>query len=60
MAPAGNVYTMTRDIYTTDLTVNTGVSINPAGYAIYSNGTMTLTGTAKIIRTGNAGGNASG
>lgn len=58
MVPAGNVYTMTRDINTVDMTVNTGISVNPAWYAIYSTGTLTLSGTAKIIRNGNNGTNA--
>lgn len=46
---------LTRDMYYTDLTVNTGIVLNPDGYAIYVSGTLTLTGTAKIARNGNAG-----
>lgn len=46
---------LTRDMFYTDLTVNTGITLDPAGYAIFVNGTLTLTGTAKIARNGNAG-----
>ncbi len=51
---SGNT-SLTRDMYYTDLTVNTGIVLDPAGYAIYVNGTLTLTGTAKIARPGNNG-----
>lgn len=37
-------------MYYQDLTVNTAVILNPAGFAIYVLGTLTLTGTAKIQR----------
>jgi hypothetical protein len=30
-------------MYYDDLTVNTGVTLDPAGYAIYVRGTLTLT-----------------
>jgi len=42
-------------MYYTNLTVNTGIVLNPDGFAIYVSGTLTLTGTAKIARNGNAG-----
>jgi hypothetical protein len=41
-----------------DLTVNTGIVLDPAGYAIYVAGTLNLAGTAKIARNGNNGANA--
>lgn len=52
---SGTAYTLTRDVYYTDATLSTGVTINPAGYRIFGTGTLTLNGTAKIFRDGNAG-----
>jgi len=52
---AASVYTLTRDVYYTDLTVSTGVTIKPSGYRIFGIGTLTLNGTAIISRNGNAG-----
>jgi hypothetical protein len=49
--------TLTRDMYYSALTVNTGVVLNTSGYRVYVSGTLTLTGTAIIS---NNGGNASG
>lgn len=51
----GGTYTLTRDVYFTDLTVSTGVTINPAGYRIFGTGTLTENGTGKIARNGNNG-----
>lgn len=51
---------LTRDMYYNNLTVDTGIVLNPDGYAIYVLWTLTLTGTAKIARNGNNWGNASG
>lgn len=45
--------TLTRDMFYANLTVNTGIVLNPDGFAIYVTGTLTLTGTAKISRLGN-------
>lgn len=56
MVPAANVYTMTRDIYLTDCTINSGVFINTAGYRIFGTGTLTNNGT--IRNNGGNGGNA--
>ncbi len=50
--------TLTRDMYYNNLTVNTAVTLNPAGYRIFVYWTTTLTGTAKIIRTWNNGSNS--
>lgn len=54
MAPSGSVYTMTRDICCTDITVNSGVTIKTANYAIFATGTVQIDGTIH-----NDGGNAS-
>lgn len=51
----GGNYTLTRDIYLTNLTVSTGVTIFPAGYRIFGNGTLTMNGTAKIDTSGGNG-----
>lgn len=41
---------LTKDMYYNNLTVNTGIILDPAWYAIYVRGTLTLTGTSKIAR----------
>jgi len=46
--------TLTRDMYYQNLTINTGITLNPAGYRIYATGTVDISGT--IARNGNAGG----
>lgn len=62
MTLSGSIYTLTRDIYLTDLTISTGIIIKTNGYRIFGIGTLTMNGTAQIQRNGNAGtsgGNAS-
>ena len=49
--------TLTKDMYYDDVTISGTAIINPAGYRIFIKGTLTISGSAKIIRTGNAGGN---
>lgn len=60
MTKSGSDYTMTRDVYYTDMTLSTGTTLNPAGYRIFGTGTCTLNGTAVIKRNGNNGTNGSG
>lgn len=55
---SGSVYTLTRDLYATNLTLNSGVTLNPAGFTYYVSGTMS--GSGKIQWNGNNGSNASG
>lgn len=55
MSKSGSDYTLTRDGYYTDMTMSTGTTLNTAGYRVFGNGTLTLNGTAKISRDGNAG-----
>lgn len=55
MAPSGNVYTMTRDIFAGTLTINSGVTLNMAGYRLFCATSLTVTGT--LERTPNNGGN---
>lgn len=56
LIPSSSIYTMTRDIYCTNITINVGVTIRPSGYRIYANGTLTNNGT--IQNNGSNGGNA--
>lgn len=56
MVPAANVYTMTRDIYCRDITLNTGITLKTNNFRIFCCGSLTNTGT--ISNDGNAGGNA--
>lgn len=53
MVPAANVYTLTRDIYPSSMTVNTDITIIGNDFKIVCKGTLTLSGTAKIHRNGN-------
>jgi hypothetical protein len=47
--------TLTRNMYYDDLTVDTGITLNPGGFQVFVKGTLTLSGTGKIARNGNAG-----
>lgn len=55
----GSTYTLSRDVYYTDLTISTGVIIKPAGYRIFGTGILTMNGTANINATGNNGSDGS-
>lgn len=57
MSLAGSTYTMTRDVYFDSLTINTGITVKPAGYRIFVKDTLTLSGTAHIDGDGTAGTN---
>jgi len=48
MAPSSSVYSMTRDMYFNDLTVNANVRLAPNGYRIFVKGTLRF-GTSSII-----------
>lgn len=50
---SGNTYTLTRDVYLTDLDIGVGVTLKPAGYRVFGTGTLDCYGT--IQRNGNAG-----
>lgn len=49
MVPSSNVYTMTRDIYCTSITINTGVTLKTQGFRIYANIGLTNNGTIQNI-----------
>jgi len=48
MAPSASVYTMTRDLYFYNLTLNASVSLNPAGYRIFVKNILTLSNASTI------------
>lgn len=45
MAPSASVYTMTRDLYFNDLTINTSCRLQPNGYRVFVKGTLRFMGT---------------
>lgn len=47
MVPSGSVYTMTRDIFCTDITINNGVTLKTSGYRIFFTGTLTNNGAIR-------------
>ena len=49
MAPSASVYTMTRDMYFNDLTINTSCRLQPNGYRIFVKGTLKFGGTNATI-----------
>ena len=56
-APSGNVYTMTRHTFTTSLTINNGVTLQPNGFPFFCTGTVRINSGGTIR---NIGLNASG
>ena len=49
MVPSASVYSMTRDLYFNDLTINTGVRLAPNGYRIFVKGTLRFVGASSTI-----------
>ncbi len=49
MAPSSTVYSMTRDMYFNDLTINAGVRLSPAGYRIFVKGTLKFMGADSTV-----------
>lgn len=49
MAPSASVYTMTKDLYFNDLTINTSCRLQPNGYRIFVKGTLKFGGTNATI-----------
>ena len=56
---AGSTYTLTRDVYATNLTINNTVILKPAGYRIFCQGTFTDNVGSTVTVFGGAG-NANG
>lgn len=48
-APSSSVYSMTRDMYFNDLTINANVRLAPNGYRIFVKGTLKFMGTNSTI-----------
>lgn len=55
--PSANVYTLTRDVQSTTFVINTGVTLNTAGYRIFA--TVSISGAGTIQNNGNNGSNGS-
>ena len=49
MVPSASVYTMTRDMYFNDLTINTSCRLQPNGYRIFIKGTLKFMGINATI-----------
>jgi hypothetical protein len=49
MAPSSSVYSMTRDMYFNDLTINASVRLAPNGYRIFVKGTLKFMGADSTI-----------
>jgi hypothetical protein len=49
MAPSSTVYSMTRDIYFNDLTMNANVRLAPNGYRIFVKGTLKFVGANSTV-----------
>ena len=64
IVPSGNIYTLSRDIYPENMTVNSGVTIRPSGYCIFVRTKLSNAGTIQfngsIGANGSAGVNANG
>ena len=58
IVPSSNIYILARDIYLTNVTINTGITVNTDGYRIFINGTLTFGGAGANIS--NNGGPAAG
>jgi hypothetical protein len=49
MAPSSSVYSMTRDMYFNDLTINASVRLAPNGYRIFVKGTLKFMGNNSTV-----------
>ena len=49
MAPSASVYTMTRDMFFNNLTLNTSVRLSPNGYRIFVKNILTFSGNGATI-----------
>lgn len=60
LVPAGGVYTLTEDLYPTDVTVRTGATVYTDGYRILGTGDLLVEGTGVISHNGLPGGDGTG
>lgn len=44
MTPSSNIYSMTKDLYFSNLVINSGIRLAPNGYRIFVKGTLTFAG----------------
>lgn len=58
MAPVASVYTLTRDVWATNLTVDVGVVILTRGFRLFATGTATINGTLRCNGGNGAAGTA--
>lgn len=49
MVPSSNIYSMTRDLYFDDLTIDGGVTLAPNGYRIFVRNVLTFAGNGATI-----------
>lgn len=56
---ASGTTSLSRDMYYNNLTIQTGGTLDTAGYRVFVKGTLTFEGTGKIARNGNNGSNGS-
>lgn len=54
---ASGTTSITKDMYYNNLTIQTGGTLDTAGYRVFVKGTLTFQGTGKIARNGNNGSN---
>ncbi len=54
MAPSSNVYTLTRDIYASSITLSGTAVIKTAGFRVFCTGLTTVPSTCRIHNDGNA------
>ena len=57
LSATSSVYTLTRSIFATDLTVKSGYTINTNGFRIFCTGTLIIESTGVISYAGNDGKN---
>jgi hypothetical protein len=54
ITPSTNVYTLTRDIFASSITVSTGVTVKTVGFRVFCTGLTSVLGTGSINCDGNA------
>lgn len=60
VSPSSNVYILNRDIFPTNMTVNTGVKVRTNGFHIYGTGTLDVVDAKSLGDWGNDGNNSTG
>src|SRR5438876_2198088 len=60
LVPSSSTYTLSRSIFCSAITINSGVTIKTASYKIFCTGTLLINSTAIITNAGTAALNAAG